>query len=82
MLYIFDIIDQEKVTKIGIPLMKHGFSSVRQFLSPITKNPRGFSSRGIFPFTGNFPFNGIFISRDFSNHRDFSFPLAGFFIPL
>ena len=37
--------------------MKHGFFSLKQFLSHITKFP-----------------------RDFSIHRDFFFPLAGFFI--
>ena len=52
---------------------KHGFFSLKQFLSHITKFLRGFWSSGIFPFTG-------FIERDFSIHRYFFFPLAGFFI--
>ena len=53
--------------------MKHGFFSLKQFLSYSTKFLPGFLSSGIFPFTR-------FIERDFSIHRDFFFPLAGFFI--
>ena len=38
----------------GHSFMKHGFFSLKQFLSHITKFPPGFSSSGIFPFTGIF----------------------------
>ena len=54
--------------------MKHGFFSLKQFLSHITKFPRDFWSSGIFPFTG------IYLAGFLHSPR-FFFPLAGFFIP-
>ena len=53
--------------------MKHGFFSLKQFLSHITKFPRGFSSSKIFPFTW------IYLAGFFHSPR-FFFPPAGFFI--
>ena len=69
---LINLISNKNVTNAH-SFMKHGFFSLKQFLSHITKFPRGFWSRGIFPFTG-------FIERDFSIHQDFFFPLVGFFI--
>ena len=54
--------------------MKHGFFGLKQFLSHITKFPRGFWSSGIFSFTG------IYLAGFLHSPR-FFFPLAGFFIP-
>ena len=57
-----------------LALILHGFFSVRQFLSHITKFPRGFPSRGIFLFTE------ILFSWDYQSNVNVC-PLRGISIP-
>ena len=51
--------------------MKHGFFSLKQFLSHITKFPRGFWSSGIFPFTGIYRARFFHSPRFFLSSRGF-----------
>ena len=51
--------------------MKHGFFSLKQFLSHSTKFPRGFWSSGIFPFTGIYLAGFFHSPRFFLSSRGF-----------